>query len=148
MWVSVRYVCILSSVCFAFCFLLNYFGKFLVVCLCLPLSCRQKTSVVFTNNRAEVAGAAIYANDMSRCQWVGSECGLEDKRTNISRTTIFDLVADCSPFKFSNNTVGESLRGQVVNPVLATDPRNISAKSNVSRGEIVEFWTLKYLKKL
>ena len=31
----------------------------------------QNAHVEFTNNIAGIAGAAIYANDMSRCKWLG-----------------------------------------------------------------------------
>ena len=33
--------------------------------------CTQKATVRFENNSAGRAGAAIYANDMSRCKWLG-----------------------------------------------------------------------------
>ena len=34
--------------------------------------CAQNATVRFVNNSARAAGAAIYANDMSRCKWLGS----------------------------------------------------------------------------
>ena len=33
----------------------------------------QNVSISFINNTAGLGGAAIYANDMSRCKWLGPE---------------------------------------------------------------------------
>ena len=94
--------------------------------------------MVFKNNTAAVAGAAIYANDMSRCRWVGTECPTRFLGKALEKPTIFDLSPECSPFEFENNTVdipgGALPRGEIVNQVLATDPTNISAKANVCGG--------------
>lgn len=78
------------------------------------------------NNTVNVAGAAIYANDMSRCRWLG---GLTGSRT------IFEItLEEGSPFRFSNNTVdlpGGASQGEVINQVLATNAAAILARSNV-----------------
>ncbi len=71
------------------------------------------------NNTAVVAGAAIYANDMSRCRWLG---GLPGDHT------IFE-IGEGSPFTFMNNNVTETdVRGNISNQMLATNPSTISAK--------------------
>ncbi len=96
----------------------------------------QNTSVVFKNNTAFAAGAAIYTNDVSRCRWLGTQCGVGNLSRPTNTPTIFDLHRDCSPFKFVNNTVdipGDGIpRGNITNHILATDPTTISAKADVS----------------
>ena len=91
--------------------------------------------MIFKNNTAAVAGAAIYTNDVSRCRWVGTACPLSYQGSSDNKPTIFDLSPECSPFEFENNTVdvpgGALPRGEIVNQVLATDPTTISARSNV-----------------
>jgi predicted outer membrane repeat protein len=88
----------------------------------------QKSQVSFVNNRAEVAGAAIYASDLSRCRWLGELPGDH---------TIFEIPPDKAgaPFLFVNNTLmgtGSGLRGNIVNETLATSPSNIISRSKVS----------------
>ncbi len=83
-----------------------------------------------------MAGAAIYANDMSRCLWVGSQCEIGNLSRPTNRPTIFDLHPDSPPFEFCNNTVdipgGGMPRGTIANQIIATDPTTISAKVDVS----------------
>ena len=38
----------------------------------------QEARIEFVNNTAGIAGAAIYANDMSRCKWLGPNNYTED----------------------------------------------------------------------
>lgn len=71
------------------------------------------------NNTAGIAGAAIYANDMSRCTWLGGSRG---------NYTIFQLPPEESSFLFVNNHISEA---DVSNSSLATDPTNIYAKTEV-----------------
>ena len=84
-----------------------------------------------------MAGAAIYANDMSRCRWLGTEtaCSKSFLGKVVDKPTIFDLSPECSPFKFDNNKVkvldGALARGEINNQMLATDSKTISAKANV-----------------
>ena len=93
--------------------------------------------VTFKENRAVVAGAAIYANDMSRCRWLGPQ--LQPLYPNT--TTIFQISPeDDSPFKFENNTLmsnTSTISGTVSSETLATDPSIITARSfkDVSYGE-------------
>lgn len=74
-----------------------------------------------------VAGAAIYASDMSRCLWLGGLPG---------SYTIFQISPEQgSPFLFVNNTLtsgGSALRGTVSNETLATNPSSIRAESEVT----------------
>ena len=91
--------------------------------------------MVFVNNTAVLAGAGIYANDMSRCKWLG----------NITENyTIFQIPpAIGGPFQFINNTV----QGKVTNNDLATESSKFSARvplfntstSTVAFGEQISF---------
>lgn len=79
------------------------------------------------NNTARLAGAAIYANDMSRCQWIG---GL-----NLTDINIFQIpVEDGSPFYLENNTISREAAesNTVVNQALATDADNLTTDTRVS----------------
>lgn len=75
---------------------------------------------------------------MSRCQWLGTDAKCSSSflgGKEVKNSTIFDLSADCSPFRFDSNQVNNSdamVRGNVTNEILATDPTIISAKANVS----------------
>ena len=91
--------------------------------------------MVFVNNTAVLAGAGIYANDMSRCKWLG------DITENY---TIFQIPpAMEGPFQFINNTV----QGKVTNNDLATESSKFSARvplfntstSTVAFGEKISF---------
>ena len=79
--------------------------------------------MVFTKNTAMLAGAGIYANDMTRCKWLG----------NISDNyTIFEIPSSRGPFLFTDNKVLGGLGNAVVNHNLATDSSRFVAKANVS----------------
>ena len=91
--------------------------------------------MVFVNNTAVLAGAGIYANDMSRCKWLG------DITQNY---TIFQIPPTMGgPFHFTNNTV----QGKVTNNDLGTESSKFSARvplfntstSTVAFGEQVSF---------
>ncbi len=84
--------------------------------------------MIFINNTAVEAGAAIFANDMSRCRWLG---GLPGERT------IFQITEEGSPFIFRGNRLMNSSAalGDVANETLATDPSVITASSMVSERE-------------
>ena len=79
----------------------------------------------FVNNTAVAAGAAIFANDMSRCRWLGGLSGDH---------TIFQISEAGSPFLFTGNRLmnSSSVLGNVTNQTLATDPSIITATSMVS----------------
>ena len=79
--------------------------------------------MVFINNTAVLAGAGIYANDMSRCKWLGSI---------TNNYTIFEISSSQGPFLFRNNKVLNSSGNAVVNDNLATDSSQFVAKANVS----------------
>ena len=87
----------------------------------------QKARMTFVNNMAVVAGAAIFANDMSRCRWLGGLSGRD--------RTIFQISEQGSPFLFAGNRLSNSssVLGGVANETLATDSSAISAESMVSR---------------
>lgn len=71
-----------------------------------------------------LAGAGIYANDMSRCKWLGN--------LNASYT-IFEIpTAEKGPFYFSNNEVLDSSGNTVTSHNLATESSQFLAKTNVS----------------
>lgn len=78
---------------------------------------------MFVNNTAMLAGAGIYANDMSRCMWLGNLDGIY---------TIFEIPPDKGPFLFRNNTVQSISGNKVVNNDLATESANLSARTEVS----------------
>lgn len=79
------------------------------------------------NNTAGVAGAAIFASDLSRCRWLGELLGDH---------TIFEIPpGNQSPFMFVNNRVvgrESGLRGQIINETLGTSPSDITANLSVS----------------
>ncbi len=95
--------------------------------------------MVFVNNTAALAGAGIYANDMSRCKWLG----------NITDSyTIFQIPSTIGgPFRFTNNTVQGISGNKVANNDLATESSKFSARvplfntstSTVAFGEEVSF---------
>ncbi len=79
------------------------------------------------NNTARLAGAAIYANDMSRCQWIG---GL-----NLTDINIFQIpFEDGSPFYLENNTISQEAieSNPVKNQSLATDADSLTTMTRVS----------------
>lgn len=82
----------------------------------------QESRMVFKNNTAMLAGAGIYANDMSRCKWLG----------NITQSyTIFQIPLDMGgPFYFANNTVQGVSGNRVTNNDLATESSQFSATIN------------------
>ncbi|CAI8022052.1 hypothetical protein GBAR_LOCUS12976 [Geodia barretti] len=93
-----------------------------------------KATVRFVNNSAGIAGAAIYANDMSRCRWLGP--------TNYT-TFIFNTPSDYkSPFIMENNTLD---RSSSKDTRLATDASTFFATTDygdspmVGYGETVSF---------
>lgn len=79
--------------------------------------------MVFINNTAMLAGAGIYANDMSRCKWLGNLTG---------SYTIFQIPEDKGPFLFRNNRVPDTSGNAVSNHDLATESSQFSVKTNVS----------------
>ena len=84
----------------------------------------QKSRIVFVNNTAMLAGAGIYANDMSRCKWLGDL---------IENYTIFEIPSKMKgPFQFTNNTVQAFSGNKVINHNLATESSRFSARTNVS----------------
>ena len=85
----------------------------------------QHTQMVFISNTAKLAGAGIYANDMSRCMWLG--------RDLQGNHTIFDISPkDGGPFSFINNMVQSPAGDQVTSHNLATDASQFSSKTDVS----------------
>ena len=78
---------------------------------------------MFFNNTAILGGAGIYANDMSRCTWLGSLTG---------NHTIFEIPPNLGPFYFTNNTVQSTSVNTVTNHNLATDASHFSSLPNVS----------------
>ena len=78
--------------------------------------------MVFINNTAMLAGAGIYANDMSRCKWLG----------NITQNyTIFQIPSKLGgPFDFTKNTVKGLSGNRVTNNDLATESSQFSARIN------------------
>ena len=81
----------------------------------------------FINNTARLAGAAIYANDMSRCKWIG---GL-----NFTDINIFQIPAEAgSPFYLENNTISRDVADStfVRNQALATNADNLITNTTVS----------------
>ena len=79
----------------------------------------------FINNTAGLAGAAIYANDLSRCKWLGNLTG---------DYTIFEIEPDerGSPFVLRNNKVqANSTTEGIRNEALATDPSSLTAQTSV-----------------
>lgn len=95
--------------------------------------------MVFVNNTAMLAGAGIYANDMSRCKWLGE----------ITESyTIFQIPSELGgPFRFTNNTVQGISGNRVTNNDLGTESSKFSATvrqfntstSTVAFGEKVSF---------
>lgn len=83
----------------------------------------QESKIIFTNNTAMLAGAGIYASDMSRCKWLGNLTG---------NYTIFQIPPDKGPFHFSNNTVQDISSSSVNNNNLATESSQFSAVANVN----------------
>ena len=82
----------------------------------------QDSKIIFANNTAMLAGAGIYASDMSRCKWLGNLTG---------NYTIFQIPPDKGPFHFSNNTVQDTSSSSV-NHDLATESSQFSVVANVS----------------
>lgn len=72
---------------------------------------------------AMLAGAGIYASDMSRCKWLGNLTG---------NYTIFQIPSDKGPFHFSNNTVQNTSSSTINNHDLATESSQFSAVANVN----------------
>lgn len=105
-----------------------------MICPLHNLSLPQKASITFSNNRVVVAGAAIYANDMSRCRWLGPNLP--------NNFTIFEIPPnEGSPFLFEENTLMRNVstaRGITSNEALATDPSSISAESDVSEATMCQ----------
>lgn len=94
----------------------------------MNLSLVKKTTVRFINNIAGLAGAAIYANDMSRCRWVGS--------LNITDSVIFEITEEMgSPFHFENNIVTtgnpDTIDRTIINVDFGTDASNLTAQTTV-----------------
>lgn len=96
--------------------------------------------MVFVNNTAMLAGAGIYANDMSRCEWLGNITG--------NYTTIFQIPSELGgPFRFIDNTVQGISGNRVTNDDLATESSQFSARvpqfdtstSTVAFGERISF---------
>ncbi len=90
----------------------------------------------FINNTARLAGAAIYANDMSRCRWIG---GL-----NFTDINIFQIPEEAgSPFHLENNTISRDVfeSTSVRNQSLATDADNLITNTTVSNNnQFVNDW--------
>lgn len=115
--------------------------------------CLKGTQVIFRENSAGRAGAAIFASDFTRCTWYG------DKRDVDFPNQPFFVPVDGynSPFVYrfverinslfisytmvftipSNNTIDRQLNNNVTRIALGTDPYNIEITSEVS---IVRFY--------
>ena len=80
----------------------------------------------FINNTARLAGAAIYANDMSRCTWIGD--------LDLNQTIIFLIPESMgSPFHLENNTIRLDMTMDLVkNQELATDASDLETSTTVS----------------
>jgi predicted outer membrane repeat protein len=96
-----------------------------------------KAAVRFENNRAGRAGAAIYANDMSRCTWLGTT------KYNTSYF-IFNTPHDYkSPFIMKNNRIGtistQTQTGTNSDMDLATDASAFSATTRYGDSPVVGY---------
>ena len=60
----------------------------------------QNVNITFSNNQADLSGAAIYATDIQLCRWIGNDYVAIDSEN----TTIFgrlpDEIASQSPFHY------------------------------------------------
>ena len=104
----------------------------LFVCLfCFVFVFKQKSTIEFINNTANIAGAAIYASDMSGCRWLG---GLPGNHTIFQIDYSEGEGGRGYGFKFRNNTVTKR-RSVNADQTLATNPLTITVTS-VSGGVV------------
>jgi predicted outer membrane repeat protein len=81
------------------------------------------TNVQFISNTAGIAGAAIYASDMSRCQWFGED---SNATRLIHNTPIFVPIEGYnSPFNFSGNRLARVNSSNITQVALSTNAYNL-----------------------